>query len=639
MRSRIRPYADELLEILAPGFVFFDPEVLATYSQDAGEPPRQLERLAQRRPDAVVIPRSEDQVVRLMRLATAAKIPVTPRGAGTSRNGETLPLRGGILLDTTRLTDPVDPIEGPRTVTVACGMRVWELELALRAHGLGLMTYPWTAPSATVGGYVCGPGIGLGAQRHGPIRDQVEAVRMVLPDGTIRTLMGQDLELVVGCNGTTGVATRVTLRIAPQQPKEPVVVFFDQAADATRFLQSADKRLRPWQSAFRNPTFSRWREAAGGPSTVPGGKYAVLLIFLGSERDAVENDLRALVQSNHGQLLADHAAIVEWNEAFRPLRAQALGPGLGAGEVIVPLHRLARFVQRVEALFGTDAIALDAAPVRGDHAKVLGFTLEDHRSTSRPGLRVALRMLSLAKDLGGRIEAPGAYFAAENPHVLGHRRLRHILAFKASVDKAGIMNPGKLKSVRVRAAALRSGMLPVTTLSEVLSGPAARWASMRASGRDKTHIGAEKEHDGTVSPGHVKALPVAAPSFPQWALQQVHACSRSGYCNLQSPVANAVGFEFGTPRGLTILIRGVLESELLVTKKVEDVVAAASEAELGEAACPSGIPLNRLARDFRAHLEAKLGRPLVVPPELARILESEPVERDGRQDAGTPGPL
>ncbi len=180
-------------------------------------------------PDGVVVPGSPGEVAAVLAVCAEHRVAVVPFGGGTSVVGgvgagtDRERFTAVIALDLRRLDDvvAVDPVS--RTVTLGPGLRGPEAEQALHAHDLTLGHYPQSHQEATVGGYVATRSAGQASTGYGRIDDNVVGVRLATPRGEL-VLGGRApasaagprlLDVVVGSEGTLGVITEVTLRVAP----------------------------------------------------------------------------------------------------------------------------------------------------------------------------------------------------------------------------------------------------------------------------------------------------------------------------------------------------------------------------------------------------------------------------------------
>jgi glycolate oxidase len=191
-------------------------EELVPYSYDAS--------MNVHRPDAAVWPESTEQVAAIVKFANDYKIPVVPRGAGTSLSGGVVPIRGGIILDLSRMNRILEMSIENRYARVQAGVVCDDLNRALAKHGFVFPPDPASSTVATIGGNVATNAGGIKGAKYGTTRDYVLGLQVVLPSGkimhtgsyTMKCVSGYDLaKLFIGAEGTLGVITEVTLKINP----------------------------------------------------------------------------------------------------------------------------------------------------------------------------------------------------------------------------------------------------------------------------------------------------------------------------------------------------------------------------------------------------------------------------------------
>lgn len=185
-------------------------------------------------PDAVVFAHSTEEVVALVKLCGEAGVPIIAYGAGTSVEGNTTPVRGGVTVDLSEMNQILAINAEDFDCTVQAGVRREELNIALRDKGLFFPIDP--GANATLGGMASTRASGTNAVRYGTMREAILSLRIVTPDGRdIRTARrarksaaGYDLtRLMIGSEGTLGIITEVTLRLhgIPEQISSAVCAF------------------------------------------------------------------------------------------------------------------------------------------------------------------------------------------------------------------------------------------------------------------------------------------------------------------------------------------------------------------------------------------------------------------------------
>src|SRR5260221_1797340 len=172
--------------------------------------------------DMVIWPESTEEVRQILRYAHAACIPVTAWGAGTSLEGNPLAVYGGIILDFSRMNRILDIRAEDFQVDVQPGVTRLDLNKALARYGLFFAPDP--GANASIGGMIANNSSGIKTIKYGATKDNVMRLEAVLASGDVlkvgtrarKDSSGYDLlHLFIGSEGTLGIVTEATLKLAP----------------------------------------------------------------------------------------------------------------------------------------------------------------------------------------------------------------------------------------------------------------------------------------------------------------------------------------------------------------------------------------------------------------------------------------
>jgi len=197
--------------------------------------------LYREQPGAVLLPENEAQIVEILRLCHAARVPVVARGAGTSLSGGALPASQGIVLSLAKLKRilALDPVA--RTAVVEPGVRNLAISEAAAPYGLFYAPDPSSQIACSIGGNVAENAGGVHCLKYGLTVHNVRKVRAVLITGEI-VEFGADaldapgydlLALATGSEGLLAVITQITVKLLPKpQFAQVALAAFDDLEQA-----------------------------------------------------------------------------------------------------------------------------------------------------------------------------------------------------------------------------------------------------------------------------------------------------------------------------------------------------------------------------------------------------------------------
>lgn len=416
-------------------------------------------------PDAVVYPRSRDEVVEILRFANERGVPVVPYGQGSSLEGHTIPKLGGISLDTGLMDEVLEVRSEDFVVRVQPGVTHGKLNGRLGEHGLFFPVDPgW---DASIGGMAATNASGTNAVRYGAMRDQILGLEVVLADGTVMHTGGMAMKssagynltgLFVGSEGTLGVFTEIILRLypIPEHVLAARVVFPDIEAAGRAAVAMIRSGMRIGRVELVD---ARTVEAV---NAYKGTDYAVsptlFLEFSGSEASVEEDVERARDVSNSE---GSNTFEFESDEAGREKLWEARHE---AGIAIKELHPEARPMTTdvcvpVSDLPGALRHARDTIESHGLDGAILGHVGDGNYHAVFPVNPEDEEDLRRAEEVNAGIVdyalARGGTSTGE--HGVGSGKTKHLekehgdsLPFMREVKKLadpnGILNPGKVFS-------------------------------------------------------------------------------------------------------------------------------------------------------------------------------------------------
>ena len=441
-------------------------ERLSTSSATCEQHGRDESYHAAHAPDAVVFPKSTEEVAEIVRVCAEHGTPVIPFGIGTSLEGHVAALHGGVCIDLSEMNEIVRASAEDMDVTVQAGVRRKQLNEYLRDTGLFFPIDP--GADATIGGMTATRASGTNAVRYGTMRENVLALTVVTADGRIvntarrarKSAAGYDLTRVfVGSEGTLGVITEITLRLygIPEAMSAAVCSFPGIEGAVNTVIETIQMGVPVARIELLDEL---QMEACNNYSDLEYPVAPTLFLeFHGSEASVAE-------QAETVQILATENGAGDFQWATRTedrnhlwqarhdaaYAALSLRPGakMWATDVCVPISKLAECILETKKDLAESFLMAPLVGHVGDGNFHLVFLFDpnDERELAeveRLNERLVLRALALDGTCTGE-------------HGIGYGKLNFLTAehgeavslmrgIKKALDPANIMNPGKVVQI------------------------------------------------------------------------------------------------------------------------------------------------------------------------------------------------
>lgn len=319
------------------------------------------------RPQAVVIPETEQEVQQVILACNRWKVPFVARGSGTSLSGGSTPHAEGIVIALNRMNRILKLDPQQRLAVVQPGVINLAISNAAAPHGLYYAPDPSSQQICTIGGNVAFNSGGAHCLKYGMTSNHVLAARVVLADGTVEQLGNDSMEqvgpdllgLFVGSEGLLGIATEITVRLLPRPEAFHTVLAgysnIEAAGDAVSSIVGSG--LLPAALEIMD------RLTMDAASAAVGAKYpenceAVLIVELDGAADWVEAErerLEELIQQSNAVAIqvaedADQRATI-WKGRKSAFSAVGrLSPDFIVQDSVVPRTQLGLALRKISEL-------------------------------------------------------------------------------------------------------------------------------------------------------------------------------------------------------------------------------------------------------------------------------------------------
>lgn len=414
-------------------------------------------------PDAVVYPITTEDVVFLVNICQEANIPLIGYGIGTSLEGHTAAINGGVCVDFSKMSKVLEIDPYNMSATLEPGVTREQLNAELRHSGLFFSVDP--GANATLGGMASTRASGTTTMRYGTMRENIQNLEIVLANGECistntkakKSAAGYDLtSLFIGAEGTLGLITKITVKLHPiPELVTSGIVAFDTISDAIKAVQDITFTGAP--VARLEFLDEKSVEAFNAYSKLNLPLKPHLLFELHTSENSYASDVEnfKLACLEHGGINFQWSSKEEERKELWALRHKgyyailASAPGKRAivTDICVPQTALGKAVLETQKDISRSGISGPILGHVGDgnfHAILLVDA--DDPKEMKAAKTVAKKMANLAINLGG---------TCTGEHGIGIGKLDFMPAqhgyawnvmgqIKEALDPSNIMNPGKL---------------------------------------------------------------------------------------------------------------------------------------------------------------------------------------------------
>lgn len=329
--------------------------------------------------DILVYPKTTEEVADVVKFANANNLNITTRGAGTNLVGSTIP-NGGIILDLSLMNEIVELDKETFTITVQPGILLQDLQQFVEQYDLFYPPDPG-AKTSTIGGNISTNAGGMRAVKYGVTRDYVQALEVVMADGSVLNIGSKNVKdntglalkhLFIGSEGTLGIITQCTLKlIAKPKVSQTFVVGFNTIEQAIASITTILHTLTPTALEFVERKVAQWGEKYSGFQFPLPDSQAYLIIMLdGSDQQSIEQQRKQLL-ANLGDcdyFVAENSnqASQIWTIRGSLVRAVESVTEQDPIDIVVPINRIADFIHFTKQLETKNKVRMLAFGHAGD---------------------------------------------------------------------------------------------------------------------------------------------------------------------------------------------------------------------------------------------------------------------------------
>ncbi len=556
-------------------------------------------------PQAIVFVSSTEQVSNIVKLSNQEKIPVVARGTGSSVTGAVLPIKGGVVLDFTRMNSVIEINKADGYAVVEPGVICNALNAKLAPTHF-FPPDPGSAAIATIAGMISTNASGVRAAKYGTTKHYVKALTVVLSDGKIiktgdlapKTTAGYDLtQLFASSEGTLGLITQATLKILPMPEYEAFAkASFPDVPTAGRAVEkifTSGLELATCE-ILDNVCLDVARDAL--KMNIPKDVNCQLFMGLDGPKGAVKEQIEKVneicksvggienIWSDNpvekAKLFAARGGLVPAMSRLQPgYRLVPLAEDFG-----VPISRIPETIseiQRIGEKFGFPIATFGHIGDGNLHATFIMNPTDPEQW--KKVKEIALEFIDMTLRLGGTVSAEHGIGMAKSPYIgkqLGES-INVMKAIKHALDPNNIMNPGKMGFD--------------DAIRDILD---------------------ENSFDPFLK------APDSVKSFPEGVDNEIIACIQCGFCRAGCPTFAESTLESLNAKGRVTLAFNMLTGKLEPSEELAKRLYQCMLCLNCKSVCPAQVKVSDIIRSARERLVEQGFLPESFKPALSSMIDS-----------------
>ncbi len=441
------------------------PEDKIAYSYDGTQ-------LLQHQPDAVLIPRSLEQISRVLKLANEEGFAVVARGSGSGLSGGAIPVENSVVLLMNHWNKILEIDQQNLTTWVEPGVITAQLHSAAETLGLFYPPDPGSSAICTIGGNVAENAGGLRGLKYGVTKNYVMGMEVVLPNGEVIVVGGKSVkdvagynlkDFLVGSEGTLGIFTRILLRLIPRpETSETMLAYYDKMSDAAKTVSDIiASKITPAILEFLDNTTIKCVEDYAHLG-LPTSLESILLIEVDGRPAMVHEDAERIIAvcKKHNARDVRVAATADEANKLRTARRAAFSalarvrPTTILEDATVPRSEVAPMLERINQISSKYNLTFGNFGHAGDgnlHPTCL--TDERDKDEIHRAEKAFEEIFDQAVKFGGTItgeHGTGLQKKRFLEKVYNSAAIDMMRKMKLTLDPNGVLNPGKIFDLKPR---------------------------------------------------------------------------------------------------------------------------------------------------------------------------------------------